>query len=94
MQKHKALAFTGHRPESLPFGENELLASAIRIKTLLRTEQPSGHRQPGGVRSGAAGAGVAQKPEWQIQRKKLFCLARRLRRLRRVLRQQGLAQHG
>ena len=31
MQKHKALAFTGHRPESLPFGENELSASAIRI---------------------------------------------------------------
>ena len=38
MQKHKALAFTGHRPESLPFGENELAASAIRIKTLLADE--------------------------------------------------------
>ena len=38
MQKHKALAFTGHRPESLPFGENELSASAIRIKTLLADE--------------------------------------------------------
>ena len=37
---------------------------------------------------------MAQKPEWQIQRKKLFCLARRLRRMRRILRQQGLAQHG
>ena len=32
------LAFTGHRPESLPFGENELPASAIRIKTLLADE--------------------------------------------------------
>ena len=32
------LAFTGHRPESLPFGENELAASAIRIKTLLADE--------------------------------------------------------
>ena len=32
------LAFTGHRPESLPFGENELSASAIRIKTLLADE--------------------------------------------------------
>ena len=32
------LAFTGHRPESLPFGENELLASAIHIKTLLADE--------------------------------------------------------
>ena len=61
---------------------------------VLRAEQPSRHRQPGGVRSGAAGAGVAQKSEWQIQRKKLLCLARRLRGLRRVLRQQGLAQHG
>ena len=61
---------------------------------VLRAEQPSGHRQPGGIRSGTAGAGVAQKPERQIQRKKLFCLARRLRRLRRVLRQQGLAQYG
>ena len=39
-------------------------------------------------------ATLAQKSEWQIQRKKLFCLARRLRRLWRVLRQQGLAQHG
>ena len=38
MQKHKALAFTGHRPESLPFGENELSASAIRIKTMLADE--------------------------------------------------------
>ena len=38
MQKHKTLAFTGHRPESLPFGENELSASAIRIKTLLADE--------------------------------------------------------
>ena len=46
------------------------------------------------VRFGTAGAGVAQKPEWQIQRRKLFCLSRRLRELRRVLRQQGLAQHG
>ena len=32
------LAFTGHRPESLPLGENELSASAIRIKTLLADE--------------------------------------------------------
>ena len=32
------LAFTGHRPESLPFGENELSASAIRTKTLLADE--------------------------------------------------------
>lgn len=32
------LAFTGHRPESLPFGENELTASAIRIKVLLANE--------------------------------------------------------
>ena len=54
---------------------------------VLRAEQPSGHRQPGGVRSGTAGAGMAQKPERQIQRKKLFCLACRLWRLRRVLRQ-------
>ena len=38
MQKHKTLTFTGHRPESLPFGENELSASAIRIKTLLADE--------------------------------------------------------
>ena len=38
MQKHKALAFTGHRPESLPFGENELSASAIRIKAMLADE--------------------------------------------------------
>ena len=32
------LAFTGHRPESLPFGENELSASVIHIKTLLADE--------------------------------------------------------
>ena len=38
MQKHKALAFTGHRPESLPFGENELSASAIRVKAMLAAE--------------------------------------------------------
>ena len=38
MQKHKTLAFTGHRPESLPLGENELTASAIRIKALLADE--------------------------------------------------------
>ena len=38
MQKHKALAFTGHRPESLPFGENELSASAIRVKAMLADE--------------------------------------------------------
>ena len=38
MHKHKALAFTGHRPEALPFGESELSASSIRIKTLLADE--------------------------------------------------------
>ena len=38
MQKHKTLAFTGHRPESLPFGENELSASALRIKATLADE--------------------------------------------------------
>lgn len=32
------LAFTGHRPESLPFGENELSASAIRVKAMLADE--------------------------------------------------------
>ena len=46
------------------------------------------------VRFGTAGAGMAQESEWPIQRKELLCLSRRLRELRRVLRQQGLAQHG
>lgn len=32
------LAFTGHRPESLPFGENENDARCIRLKAMLLTE--------------------------------------------------------
>lgn len=32
------LAFTGHRPELLPFGENELSAAAIRAKTMILDE--------------------------------------------------------
>ena len=32
------LAFTGHRPESLPFGENELSAACIRLKAMILTE--------------------------------------------------------
>ena len=33
-----SLAFTGHRPELLPFGENELSAASIRVKTMILTE--------------------------------------------------------
>lgn len=32
------LAFTGHRPELLPFGENELSAESIRVKTMILNE--------------------------------------------------------
>lgn len=32
------LSFTGHRPESLPFGENELSAASIRVKTMILDE--------------------------------------------------------
>ncbi len=32
------LAFTGHRPESLPFGDNELTAACILLKTKIQTE--------------------------------------------------------
>ena len=32
------LAFTGHRPETLPFGENELSAASVRMKTMILTE--------------------------------------------------------
>ena len=32
------LAFTGHRPELLPFGDNELSAASIRVKALLLDE--------------------------------------------------------
>ena len=32
------LAFTGHRPEMLPFGENELSAASVRMKTMILTE--------------------------------------------------------
>ena len=32
------LAFTGHRPESLPFGENTLSAAYITVKALLLAE--------------------------------------------------------
>lgn len=38
MDQGKALAFTGHRPESLPFGENELSPACIRLKAMLLTE--------------------------------------------------------
>lgn len=33
-----ALCFTGHRPESLPFGENELSAECLRLKAILLDE--------------------------------------------------------
>ena len=32
------LSFTGHRPELLPFGENELSAASIRVKTMILDE--------------------------------------------------------
>ena len=32
------LAFTGHRPESLPFGENENDPRCVRLKAMLLTE--------------------------------------------------------
>ena len=32
------LAFTGHRPELLPFGENELSAAGIRVKAMILDE--------------------------------------------------------
>ena len=32
------LAFTGHRPEALPFGENELSAASVRMKAMILTE--------------------------------------------------------
>lgn len=34
----KKLAFTGHRPESLPFGDNENDPRCIRLKAMLLTE--------------------------------------------------------
>ena len=34
----KKLAFTGHRPESLPFGENENDPRSIRLREMLLTE--------------------------------------------------------
>ena len=34
----KKLAFTGHRPESLPFGENETDPRCIRLREMLLTE--------------------------------------------------------
>ena len=39
------LAFTGHRPESLPFGENENDARCIRLKAMLLTEIMTGQRR-------------------------------------------------
>jgi uncharacterized phage-like protein YoqJ len=38
MDKARTIAFTGHRPESLPFGENELSPACIRLKAMLLTE--------------------------------------------------------
>lgn len=38
MNKRQAIAFTGHRPESLPFGENEKSAGCARLKEMLRSE--------------------------------------------------------
>lgn len=32
------LAFTGHRPESLPFGEHELSAACVAVKAMMLTE--------------------------------------------------------
>ena len=82
------------RPEDL--AENyapTVLRAAERLKherrqrdsQILCTEQPSGHRQRGGVRSDADGAGVAQEPEGQLQRKELLRFPHRLRRLRLLL---------
>ena len=36
--KPQTLAFTGHRPESLPFGENELDPACVRIKAMMLDE--------------------------------------------------------
>lgn len=33
-----SLAFTGHRPEMLPFGDNEMSAVSIRAKSMILTE--------------------------------------------------------
>lgn len=38
MNIRRAIAFTGHRPESLPFGENEQNAQGILLKAMLLTE--------------------------------------------------------
>ncbi|NLF28632.1 MAG: DUF1273 domain-containing protein [Clostridiales bacterium] len=38
MNRIRTMAFAGHRPESLPFGENELSASGIMLKAKLLTE--------------------------------------------------------
>lgn len=38
MNKGRAVAFTGHRPESLPFGENEQSVGGILLKAMLLTE--------------------------------------------------------
>jgi len=38
MNKGRAVAFTGHRPESLLFGENEQSVEGILIKAMLLTE--------------------------------------------------------
>ena len=38
MEKKIGLAFTGHRPESLPFGEDEGNPSCVRLKEMLRSE--------------------------------------------------------
>ena len=56
-----------------------------RDPEVLRAEQPSGHRQRGGIRPDPDGTGVAKEPERKLQREKLFFLTHRLRRLRRLL---------
>lgn len=34
----RSMAFTGHRPESLPFGENEAAPACVQIKQMMRDE--------------------------------------------------------
>ena len=36
--KEKTCAFTGHRPQNLPFGSNEADERCIKLKTILREQ--------------------------------------------------------
>ena len=58
---------------------------------LLRGAEPSRHHRPCHLRDGAVGGSAAQAGGRQIQRREHFLRENQMRRMRRLLRSQGLA---